>query len=109
LNVFVPETFSDGVFEGAGVSALQNLLFREIDRTDGTGERQLIAFAIEKADLGPKFFRVFLCSKKVDPELPKMIETNKLHLLLVKIDTKVVDNSRYLIKRRPLFQKKQIS
>ncbi len=52
LNVFVQETFSDGVFEGADVSALQNLLFREIDRTDGTGERQLIAFAVEKADLG---------------------------------------------------------
>jgi hypothetical protein len=72
--VFFPETFGDDVFEDADVSALQNFLFREVDRTDGTGERQPIGFAVEKADLGPKFFRVFLCSKKIDPNAPKKLK-----------------------------------
>ncbi len=67
---FLPEMLCEGVFKDANVSALQNLVAWKVDRTDGTGERQLIDATVGKADLGAIFFRVVHSSKKVDPDSP---------------------------------------
>ncbi len=70
LFVFLPEMLCEGFFKDANVSALQNLVAWKVDRTDGTGERQLIDATVGKADRGAIFFRVVHCSKKVDPDSP---------------------------------------